>query len=147
MTTLSLNIFCIMFKIMAFFIITLFANLYVRVAGADPWFQVRGDALKIIERSEARKMLGYFVWKITILRKKIILFPILGGRRVRPPWIVILLTCGMHLLDCIISLRGDVWFKHYRLTHLFFMYFCAGVSILPMSTILIFDFGIVPTLQ
>ena len=28
---------------------------------------------------EARKMLGYFVWKITILRKKIIFFPILGG--------------------------------------------------------------------
>ena len=31
------------------------------------------------------KFFGYFVWKITILRKKIILFPILGG--VRPPWI------------------------------------------------------------
>ena len=30
-------------------------------------------------RREARKMLGYFVWKITILRQKIIFFPILGG--------------------------------------------------------------------
>jgi hypothetical protein len=29
---------------------------------------------------EARKILGYFVWKITILRQKIIFFPILGGR-------------------------------------------------------------------
>jgi hypothetical protein len=31
-------------------------------------------------RREARKLLGYFVWKITILRQKIIFFPILGGR-------------------------------------------------------------------
>jgi hypothetical protein len=31
-------------------------------------------------RREARKYLGYFVWKITILRQKIIFFPILGGR-------------------------------------------------------------------
>ena len=30
-------------------------------------------------RREARKFLGYFVWKITILRQKIIFFPILGG--------------------------------------------------------------------
>ena len=28
-----------------------------------------------------RKLLGYFVWKITILRQKIIIFPILGGVR------------------------------------------------------------------
>ena len=27
-----------------------------------------------------RKLLGYFVWKIVILRQKIIFFPILGGR-------------------------------------------------------------------
>ena len=30
---------------------------------------------------EARKFLGYFVWKITILRQKIIFFPILRGAR------------------------------------------------------------------
>jgi hypothetical protein len=30
-------------------------------------------------RREARKFLRYFVWKITILRHKIIFFPILGG--------------------------------------------------------------------
>ena len=30
-------------------------------------------------RREARKLLGYFVWKITILRPKILFFPILGG--------------------------------------------------------------------
>ena len=34
-------------------------------------------------RREARKLLGYFVWKITILRQKILFFPILGGAR--PP--------------------------------------------------------------
>jgi hypothetical protein len=32
------------------------------------------------ERREARTFLGYFVWQITILRQKIIFFPILGGR-------------------------------------------------------------------
>ena len=31
-------------------------------------------------RREARKILGYFVWKITILRQKIIFFPILGDK-------------------------------------------------------------------
>ena len=37
-------------------------------------------------RREARKFLGYFVWKITILRQKMIFFPILGGARawIRP---------------------------------------------------------------
>ena len=72
-------------------------------AGADPGFQARGGggggAFKKIAPSglpplgaillSARKILGYFVWKITILRQKIIFFPILGGggrgRRVRPP--------------------------------------------------------------
>jgi hypothetical protein len=49
----SLNIFCIMFKIIAFFIMTLFARLYVRVD--------------------------------------------------------ILLTCGKHVHDRIISLREEVW--------------------------------------
>ena len=59
--------------------------------GADSGFQVRGGALKknCAERREARKYLGYFLWKITILRQKIIFFSILGGaRRVRRlPWI------------------------------------------------------------
>ena len=37
---------------------------------------------------EARKFLGYFAWKITILRQKIIFFPILGGARAGcAPWI------------------------------------------------------------
>jgi hypothetical protein len=81
----------------------MFAN-----AGADPGFKVKGGALKenapsggrrekfwgisceksrfyakksdfFQWRREARKFLGYFVWKITILRQKIIFFPILGG--------------------------------------------------------------------
>jgi hypothetical protein len=44
-----------------------------------------GGALKKIAPSGggARKFLGYFVWKITILRQKIIFFPILGGGGVR----------------------------------------------------------------
>ena len=36
-------------------------------------------------RREARKCLGYFVWKITILRQKIISFPILGAPPLDPP--------------------------------------------------------------
>ena len=40
-----------------------------------------GCTLKInrAEWREARKLLGHFLWKITILRKKILFFPILGG--------------------------------------------------------------------
>ena len=59
-------------------------------SGADRGFQVRGAHLKnCAERREARKFLGYFVWKITILRKQIIFFPILGGRApgAPPRWI------------------------------------------------------------
>ena len=51
-------------------------------AGADPGFQVRGGGhikKNCAEWREARKILGYFVWKITILRQKIIFFPILGS--------------------------------------------------------------------
>jgi len=43
-------------------------------------FKLGGGNLKNrAERREARKFLGYFVWKIKILGKKIIFFPILGG--------------------------------------------------------------------
>jgi hypothetical protein len=52
-------------------------------------FKLEGALKKICgERREARKLLGYFVWKITTLRQKIIFFPIIGGgvaRRVPPP--------------------------------------------------------------
>jgi hypothetical protein len=58
---------------------------YLSNPGADPGFQVRGGggALKNIcaERRKARKCLGYFVWKITILRQKIIFLC------APPPWI------------------------------------------------------------
>ena len=72
---------------------------HILFPGADPGFQVRGDAHKKILgyfvwkipilcqkiiffpiAEGGAKFLGYFVWKITILRKKIIFFPILGGR-------------------------------------------------------------------
>jgi hypothetical protein len=84
-----------------------YINVYI--SGADLGFQVRGAHLKKLHRAEggakifgvfrvknhdftpkklyffqlrreARKCLGYFVWKITILRQKFIFFPILGGR-------------------------------------------------------------------
>ena len=61
------------------------------IPGEDPGFQARGGGLKkkCAERREARKLLGYFVRKITILRQKIIFFPILGEARAgcAPSWI------------------------------------------------------------
>ena len=54
----------------------------VSYSGADPGFQVRGGAhLKKLRRAEGgAKILGVFrVIKITILRQKIILFPIAEG--------------------------------------------------------------------
>jgi hypothetical protein len=42
-------------------------------------FKLGGAHLKKSERREARKFWGYFVWKITILRQKIIFFPIAEG--------------------------------------------------------------------
>ena len=59
-----------------------------RSPGADPGFQVRGGAhLKKSRRVElGAKILGYFVWKITISRKKNHIFSnFRGGRRVHPP--------------------------------------------------------------
>ena len=55
-------------------------------AGADPGFQVRGGELKknCAEWREVRKILGYFVWKITILRQKNHIFSNFRGG-VHPP--------------------------------------------------------------
>jgi hypothetical protein len=53
-------------------------------------------------RREARKFLGYFVWKITILRQKIIFFPILEGRDYKPK---------NHIF---FQLRRELWKKHRR---------------------------------
>ena len=52
-----------------------------QLAGADPGFQVRGGALKKIAPSRGRRenFWGISCEQITILRKKIIFFPILGG--------------------------------------------------------------------
>ena len=44
-------------------------------------------------RRETRKLLGYFVWKITILCQKIIFSPILGGA---PRWIH---PCGVYVAN------------------------------------------------
>jgi hypothetical protein len=54
-------------------------------------FKLGGEALKknCTERRETRTFLGNFVWKITILRQKIIFLPILGGggdAGFAPPW-------------------------------------------------------------
>ena len=52
----------------------------LQTSGADPGFQVRGRTWKdCAERREARTFLEYFVWKITMLRQKILFFPIVEG--------------------------------------------------------------------
>jgi hypothetical protein len=63
----------------------------LHTTGADPGFQVRGDALKKIGPSGGRRE---FFWgipceKSQFYAKKIIFFPILGGGRApgAPPWI------------------------------------------------------------
>ena len=49
----------------------------IHLQGRIQDFKLGGAHLKKLCRAEgARKLLGYFVWKITILRQKIILFPI-----------------------------------------------------------------------
>ena len=70
----------IMIFVIAIFIYRLAHRERGKCTGTDPGFQVRGGALKknSAERREARTFLVYFVWKITILRKKIIFFPILS---------------------------------------------------------------------
>ena len=66
-------------------------KILISLPGADPGFQVRGAHLKKLRLAGGgAKMFGVFrVKKITILRQKIIFFPILGGGGacgVRPPW-------------------------------------------------------------
>ena len=60
--------------------------LFYFILCTDPGFQVRGWCTykNCAERRQARKFLGYFVWKITILRQKKSCFPILG--RAPRPW-------------------------------------------------------------
>ena len=49
-------------------------------------FKLGGAHIKKLRRAErGAKIFGYFVWKITILRQKIIFFPILGGGARPPP--------------------------------------------------------------
>jgi len=72
----------------------------------------------------------------------------------------ILVTCGKHLHDHIISLRGKVWAHKTSLIQPLFIIvpvprqereqscICVlGVPILPTSTILPLDFGTIPTVQ
>ena len=58
-------------------------HLVLLVQGWIQDFNFGGGVLKKIapEQREARKFLRYFGWKITILRQKIIFFPILEGAR------------------------------------------------------------------
>ena len=75
---------CVMGDFRFFLIFIVFINQVKRyglMQGRIQDFQLGGGAhkKKCAERREARKFLGYFVWKITILHQKIIFFPIAEG--------------------------------------------------------------------
>jgi hypothetical protein len=84
------------------------------------------------ERRETRKCVGYFVWKITILRQKIIFFPILG---VRPPpangITEILLKAALNIIT---SLSLDIIVLSKRKHYLKFTYIQNFFSILCTQT-------------
>ena len=62
------------------FLVCFSANTYIVQWRIQDFKLGGGQILKnCAERREARKMLGYFVWKITIFYKKILFFQILGG--------------------------------------------------------------------
>ena len=64
-------------------------------------------------RREARKILGYFVWKITILRQKIIFFPILGGARAGCVFLLIFTW----------KVKGNIFgYSYTNQTYIFFSY-------------------------
>ena len=63
--------------------ITCFIQIHIYISGADPGFEVRGGTLKKIAPSggSCENFWGISCEKITILRQKIIFFPILEGAR------------------------------------------------------------------
>ena len=93
--------------------------LFMYWSGADPGFKVKGAHLKKLGvfrvkkrfyanksysyqlRREARNILGYFVWKITILRQQIIFFTILGGGAPPPGSAPADYVCFMYALCCL----------------------------------------------
>ena len=101
--------------------------LFMYWSGADPGFKVKGAHLKKLGvfrvkkrfyanksysyqlRREARNILGYFVWKITILRQQIIFFTILGGGApgapppLDPPLLIMSVLCML----CVVFLCTD----------------------------------------
>ena len=96
--------------------------IFQAVNRADPGFQVRGGAHKKnrAERREARNFFGVFrVKKITILRKKIIFFPALGGRGT--PLVNLCSMIKIRYLTCFplltSSVVGDMR-KHHNVPHI-----------------------------
>jgi hypothetical protein len=169
--------------------------------GADPGFQVRGAHLKKLRRAEggakivgvfrvknhdftpqnhvfqlpreARKFLRYFVWKITILRQKIIFFSNFrgGARRVRPPPPLNPPLAYIDYLWFIFDIRNtrvEIQYYLFPVIELIWMFgpiklaFCyisvctkpgkwglcicvSGISILSLSIYILLDFGDVST--
>jgi hypothetical protein len=63
-------------------------------------------------RREARKYLGYFVWKITILRQKILFFPILGGERLHMLNVRYLISSAYYLIAMFNGLHTTLMWRH-----------------------------------
>jgi hypothetical protein len=86
-------------------------NMYAMYyTGTDPGFQAGRGALKEIctERREGRKLLRYFVWKITILRQFFFIFSNFRGRFPPPPpgSAPIIYVWSVYIIDdCFYSIR------------------------------------------
>jgi hypothetical protein len=84
-----------------------------RYQGRIQDFKLGGEGahLKKLRRAEGgAKMLGYFVWKITILPQKIIFFPILGGCAPDAPKEtnnICLMTAILHYSTYILTLKVE----------------------------------------
>ena len=78
-----------------------------------PWFQhMMYPRAAHLKKIALRTFLGYFVWKIMILCKKIIFFPILGGAC--PGCTLLGSAPGTTLEVIMLTITPLVWFSHCR---------------------------------
>ena len=96
--------------------------LFYFILCTDSGFQVKGGgALKKngAERREARKILGYFVWKFRILRQKKSCFPILGRPPPHPwirPWDLYVSLCQSVTLFLFMYMQFFILSLHWKYT-------------------------------
>ena len=116
---------------------------FMSTSGADPGFQVRGGALTKIVLSGGRRDNVWCILceKITILRKNIIFFSILGGVGVHPPLDPPLYFLFFPRLENIVLIFLSIWkCGGYVISGstLFFLYFIHLEYMLKLKSICLF---------